>query len=201
MARDYANAFNKNGHVLMTTTDFRASKAEKVDGKFVISFLGNVDFNRWKVLLEIGKVVKKFNSEGYIIEFSIYSKETDRERIEQFTLENGIHFRGKINYQEVRKVISKSDLLLHVESFDENKQNQNQVSISTKIPDSLAQDDCLFAYGPSEVASIKYLKENDCAYVVTEANNLESGLRDIVENEFLEVKYVYKAKQVADEKS
>jgi hypothetical protein len=199
MEKDYAKAFNKKGHVLMTTTNFKPINVKRFDGKFIISFLGNVDFNRSKVLIEVGQVVKKLNSEGYNIEFSIYSGETDKERTKEFTLENGIHFKGKVNYDQVCEAISKSNLLLHVESFDEINRTKTKYSISTKVPDSLASGRCLFAYGPPEVASIKYLKDNDCAYVVTEPNNLERGLRNIVENECLRNQYISKAKQVAKE--
>lgn len=199
MARDYSKVFKKKGQVLMTSTDFKASEVEKVDGIFVISFLGNVNFNRWKGLVEIGRIVKKLNAEGHNIEFSIYSQENAKDIIEQFTLENGIHFRGKISFQEVREVINKSHLLLHVESFDYISRIKTRYSISTKIPDSLASGRCLFAYGPPEVASIKYLSDNDCACVVTEPNRLEASLRNIMENELLRSRYIEKAKQVAYE--
>ena len=197
MANDYANIFKKNGQVLMTTTDFRFSQTEKTDGKFVISFLGNIDFNRWRGLVEIGKVVNKLNLEGYNIEFSVYSKETDKERIEHLTIENGVYFRGKINYQEVREVINRSNLLLHVESFDDINRIKTRYSISTKIPDSLASGRCLFAYGPLEVASIKYLKNNNCACVVTEPSELEQNLRKVIIKKALRRCYASEAIRVA----
>lgn len=198
MAMDYSNAFNKQGHVIMTTTDLKPTQADEPDGKFVISYLGNINLDRWKVLLEIGKVIKKIISEGNDIEFVVYSRETDKERIEQLTYENGIQFKGKISYQQVREVISQSNLLLHVESFDEINRIKTRYSISTKIPDSLASERCIFACGPPEIASIKYLKDNNCAHVVIDPNELEKALREIIKEKALRKRYIKEARRLAE---
>ena len=79
--------------------------------------------------------------------------------------------------------------------------NSNKVkySVSTKIADSLSCGRCLFAYGPSDVASIEYLKENDCACVVTKAGDLKEMLKQIICDYDLRCKYTNNALKTAQE--
>ena len=89
-------------------------------------------------------------------------------------------------------LMKSSSLLLHVESFDYEYLERTKFSISTKIPDILATGIPLLAYGPKEIASIKHLEENNCAFLVNDTNmlleTLEKALLD--KNKRLEVSYL-----------
>ena len=84
------------------------------------------------------------------------------------------------NGEEFVKVIHEAQMLLHIESFDEICIDRVKNSISTKIADSLASGIPILAYGPSNIASISYLKKNKCAYVIDQKENLEELLRKII---------------------
>ena len=83
-----------------------------------------------------------------------------------------------MSYTDVIKTIQHSKLLLHVESFDKEFLDRTRYSVSTKIADSLSSTVPLFAYGPSELASIEHLIDKKCAFVCDDIIKLESLLYD-----------------------
>ena len=50
-----------------------------------------------------------------------------------------------------------------MEAFDKENRDRVRYSVSTKIIESLASGRPLLAYGPEDVASMAYLRRNDCA--------------------------------------
>ena len=90
----------------------------------------------------------------------------------------GHHVSGK----EFDEKFHKSQALLHVEDFSEENIDLVKNSISTKIADSLGSGICLFAFAPKEVASMKYLMENNCAICCSEQGNLVDSLKKLFFN-------------------
>lgn len=201
MNEAYFDAFNKEGHVMMTASNMLNIPNDKVSSSIKISYIGNLGFNRWKPLVQIGRVLKNIVYEEQSLHIDVYSSEKREEVLKHLNAENGIQFRGFLNSSQVIEKMHESTLLLHVEDLD-NKINKEKVkySISTKIADSLASGTCLFAYGPAGVASIDYLKQNKAACVVTEKDKLEDTLRELLNNADLRQSYIKKALQLANER-
>jgi glycosyltransferase involved in cell wall biosynthesis len=201
MNEAYFDAFNKKGHVMMTASNMLNIPNDKVSSSITISYIGNLGFNRWKPLVQIGRVLKNIVYEEQSLHIDVYSSEKREEVLKHLTAENGIQFRGFLNSSQVIGKMHESTLLLHVEDLD-NKINKEKVkySISTKIADSLASGTCLFAYGTAGVASIDYLKQNKAACVVTEKDKLEDTLRELLNNADLRQSYIKKALQLANER-
>jgi glycosyltransferase involved in cell wall biosynthesis len=201
MNEAYFSAFNKKGHVMMTASNMLNIPNDKVSSSIKISYIGNLGFNRWNPLVQIGRVLKNIVYEEQSLHINVYSSEKREEVLKHLTAENGIQFRGFLNSSQVIEKMHESTLLLHVEELD-NEINKEKVkySISTKIADSLASGTCLFAYGPAGVASIDYLKQNNAACVVTDKNKLEETLRELINNADLRQSYIKKALQLANER-
>ena len=68
-----------------------------------------------------------------------------------------------------------SDFLVHAESFDSENKKVTMLSISTKIPEYLSSNRCIVAIGPSEIASINLIKENDLGIVLSDYVTLEQN--------------------------
>jgi glycosyltransferase involved in cell wall biosynthesis len=201
MNKAYSDAFNKQGHVMMTPSNLINISTDRVLFPFKISYIGNLGSYRWKPLIQIGRVLKNIDYKGQPLHIDVYSSEKRYEVLKHLNEENGIQFKGFLNSNQVINKIYESTLLLHVEDID-NKINKEKVkySVSTKIADSLASGTCLFAYGPAGVASIEYLKQNNAACVVTDKNKLEETLRELINNADLRQSYIKKALQLANER-
>lgn len=191
MAEDYEKLFNKKFYIINTGSSFEKCEFEK---KNKISYIGNLGCYRDKQLVNIGKALK---NNAIVNKVDVYSQEIRPSILENMTEENGIVFHGAIDSQKVNEVISESLAVLHIESFDRDMKKRVAYSVSTKIADSLASGTCLIAYGPGDIASIDYLIKNNCAYTITDDDDLEKKLNEIITNEELRDYYVKNALNIA----
>lgn len=190
MQRKYSGVFNKPGYAILTSTEVRQTVSSSNNIK--VSYIGNMGLDRWKPLVEIGKCL---NNMGQVLD--VYSDENRKSVIEQLNAENGIKFHGVVPSSEVKEIIKSSTIIIHVESMDRINREKTRYSMSTKIAESLGSGVCLFAYGPEDVSSIEYLVKNDVACVVTDKNELQKKLQEILKCEELRAKYVKNALKLA----
>lgn len=196
LGRDYEKEFGVSSQTVMTSSTL-SPFPEKTDGECVLSYLGNLGYDRQIPLAEIGRAVKKISNGKLFVD--VYSAETRPHILAELTEENGIRFHGSIPYDEVQFVMQKSDILIHTESMDTKNRDKVRYSVSTKIADSLACGRCLLAYGPSDVASIDYLKENACACVVTEKENLETIIQKLLSDKVFRNEFIKNGTKTAKE--
>lgn len=182
-SEEYADIFKKPCRVLTKGAEFGGLKPTlPPTGDGVrLSYVGNIGDGRWQTLIGVCSAVDRLNREGEKVEFDIYTAtpiDTATKRsIGGFS---GVRFRGSIPNGEVRHVHENSDVLLHIEPFDEVGKRAVRLSFSTKLVDYMRRRRCIFAVGPSEVASMEYLAENDAAVCVTDVGEVYGRLRECV---------------------
>lgn len=181
-SRDYKKEFGINTTTIMTASELTGKplKEHEMNEKLKISYIGNLGYNRHIALAEAGSALVKLYGGEFLID--LYSTEKRPQITKYLTRENGIDFHGGISADEVKRVIEKTDILMHIESLDENNRKKVRYSVSTKIADSLASGKCLFAYGPEEVASMQHLIRNECAIAATSPSELETALKSAFED-------------------
>jgi len=182
---------------LLTASNITPIENKKENEIPIISYLGNIGIERWKSIVEIGQILQKIDSNYFI---DVYTQKLLPEAIDVFTESNGVRFKGSVSYAEVVKIMQNSDILLYTESFSESNQQYLKHAFSTKIADSLACGTCLFAYGPKEIASIKYLGENNVACVVTNQKELEQKLKELLLNKELRNQYIENALKLSKDR-
>jgi len=179
MRDDYFNMFKVPCYTLHTASSFVGPlKSDKKEAK--LSYIGNLGYKRYEQIIAIGKALKSLESELQPMVIDVYSSERRPEILKNLTLDNGIRFCGEISAEEVKNVMARSMFLIHTESFDQETRKAVAYSVSTKIADSLASGTCLIAYGPKEVASIKYLFDNNAAFCIFEEDDLRDKLKEII---------------------
>lgn len=196
MKNDYSYILGNKGITLMTPATVSYSPIKNKEGSIKISYIGNLGLNRWESLVEIGRILLELNKNQDMY-LDVYSIETRPEILRHMVLENGIRFNGKIDGEEVKKVMCDSDILVHVESRNKTTKKRVKYSISTKIADSLAIGRPILAYGPEGIASIDYLLENQAACVVTREERLKEKIIELIENNDLRAEYAKKGLELA----
>ena len=192
----YRGLFDKPIHTIYTGYSKRGEIC--ADGEGIV-YLGNLGFTRHKSLVDIGRALKRISERtGRHYHLDVYSAETREEILRELTEENGIVFHGAVGSDEVNRIISRSRLVVHVESFKPENIRKVQYSISTKIADLLASGHCILAYGPGNVASLEYLRDNKAAFVVTDQTQLEAELEDILANRERRLAIIQAAQQLAE---
>lgn len=181
MEKYYSETFTKKGNVLMNTTTItkQSEKKNNKNDRLIISYIGNLGYNRWENLIDIADVIEE-NGLNEKIEFNIYSGEKNENIITKLKSIKGLNYKGRINPEEVINKIEESDLLLHIENFEKMNIEKVKYSISTKIPDSLASGKVLLVYGPEEVEAINYIKRNNAGIVVNRKDDLINIFKEIL---------------------
>lgn len=179
IGEDYQEAFDTPYTTVMTGASFEPGSLDLTDKKQQLSYIGNLSVGRWESLLEIQNALNGINKEtNSIFELVYYGNENEN-------LVNKVKYGGFLAAQDVKEVMAKSLLIIHTESFNDNFKSRVKYSVSTKIADSLASGTCLLAYGPDEIASIKYLRYNRIAFCIGDNDDLSKKLAEIITNDDL----------------
>ncbi len=174
MSTVYERKFKKNCTELMNSVNVNYEDKPATNKNIVMSYVGNLHSNRWKSIVEIGKAIDQVNEK---VDFSIYSASFMTKRmIKAFGKIKCLNFRGKILPEQVDGVLQTSNVLLFVESFNKKSKASTKYSLSTKIPEYLNSYRCIFAYGPSDISSIEYLRDNNLAIICNSKKDIKVSL-------------------------
>lgn len=175
---EYSKEFGVSAETIMTGSEFTAESLSRlVEKPTSLSYFGNIGCNRYISLADIGRMLDCINNkEGTNLLLNIYTAEKNPDIINSFSNIESIKLCPFVLGDAFKSALLGSELLLHVEAFDEESIDVVKHSISTKIADSLASGIPLVAYGPPNVASVQYLISEECAIIATSKTELENTL-------------------------
>lgn len=172
MAQEYETRFGGRWEVAMNSVEAHpAMPPRPLDGDrpVLLQFAGNLGLNRWRVLAALGSALdllaQRHGTETRLEIFSIDAPEADV--LAQLTASSRVDFRGAVDSETLARHRAEADVLVHVESFDPHNRHITRLSVSTKIPEYMAADRVVLAIGPADVASIRYVADEDFGAVVT----------------------------------
>lgn len=194
-AKKYHEIFGVKTKVLLKSGEFNKEKVhEKVNDIIKIVYIGKLYCNRWKTLSIIAKQLKEINKSGKRAILEIYT--LDKITKKQNDLLNdqiNSYIKGGVKPEDIPKVYNKSDIVLHVESFDLKNKLATKYSFSTKVVDSLASGCALWTIGWEEHCACKYLKKNNCAFVSTSKEEIKNDLGCMINNPNIIIDYANRA--------
>lgn len=152
------------------------TKPYKIGKACVISYFGNLGVGRSRVLLQVADVLRKIDPSLCL---DIYGNATE-EWETAFRAHSNICYHGFISAQRLRVVIEKSDILVHVETFEEAYIPKLRYAFSTKIAQCLCAGRCFVSFAPEEMASSQYLKTVEGAVVVSTEEALITALQRLI---------------------
>lgn len=145
----------------------------------ILTYAGSLGQNRWKAMKDICKSLANVGSSELNIELHLYLPKSELALYKRmFANEPIIKKILNVSYEILPKVLSDSDILLYLEDFGGKERKYTRFSFSTKIPVYLSSGRPILAYGPAEISSIKYIKNNNCGVVITkqDINLLSSSI-------------------------
>ena len=173
----YDTEFGRNSITVMTsaTDESRMENKKSVsDGQGTIVYGGNLGIGRHKALIEIGEALQYIDEN---LRIDVYGKSDDQGVIDELSSSKGVNYVGMVPYQELQKKTKKARLLVHVESTKPYYLRDIKYGFSTKIADSLASGVPFFVYASDELTSVQYLKDNNCAIIATDREQLVRQLK------------------------
>ena len=162
--------------------------------KIKIVYTGNLKIGRLDTLKTISEVLDEEKRLLDKVIFEIYSGTTIADE-DLISFNKAIKFKGSIPSEQVNDVQRDADVLLLMEDFQGENKLTARLSFSTKTTDYLGQGKCIFAIGNSDIASIEYLSENDCAICASSKKEIRDAMLRLVENPNLISEYGNKALQ------
>ena len=162
--------------------------------KIKIVYTGNLKIGRLDTLKTISEVLDEEKRLLDKVIFEIYSGTTIADE-DLISFNKAIKFKGSIPSEQVNDVQRDADVLLLMEDFQGENKLTARLSFSTKTTDYLGQGKCIFAIGNSDIASIEYLSENDCAICASSKKEIRDAMLRQVENPNLISEYGNKALQ------
>lgn len=186
----YSEHYSTPSVVAYMSTDITSAPQKPMSASPVFSYMGNLTLGRDKSLFAIAKALYEIKPEAKV---NLYGPKISDELSEMLRSLPNIEYKGFISYDECRKVISESDVLLHAESFDKKTAEDLRIAFSTKIADSLASGVPFFVYAPKGIAATDYLLNNDVACVATSEEELSEKLRSFLTDAALRESYIANA--------
>lgn len=166
---------------------FENSAMHTVNKPIRIVYAGNLLFGRVDTLVTLIDCLEKLNKNGIDVFLDIYSNTMlTTEYNEKLNRTGTSCLHGSISYSEVKLKMASADVVIHVESFEEEQIKKVKYSFSTKIIDCLQSGSVMMAIGPAGISSIEYSKKIPGVIVVDNLSELYSKLTEsLVDNKEL----------------
>lgn len=190
LRHDYEVKYSRVGKSMVTYNSAACDQSPYRPGDDLkITYFGNLGVGRSDALVDVAKVLDKINSE---LVLDIYGNALP-EAAQRFGDTKNINYHGFVDATSLKKIIEKSDVLLHVESFDPKIIPKLKYAFSTKIAQCLCAGRCFVSFAPTGTASSQYLRQAEGALLVSSEQELEQLLRQLVENPQLRLECAQKA--------
>jgi hypothetical protein len=147
-------------------------------------YVGGLHLDRWRSLKEIGEALACVNSQGIPGKLYVYAPAKDIGEFKDRLTGSSVEIVGPMPQSGVPDVVKAGHVMVHVESFEKSLRQYTRLSMSTKIPQYMAAARPLLCYGPGEVASMRFVADNECGLVIGSQaqSKLVAALRRIVQD-------------------
>lgn len=184
MSMLYQNRFKKNITTLYKGCDFSTTQKKSLNFPIRIVYAGNLLWGRDDTLVNLIDALKEINKKDKKVLLEIYTGTEISERLKsKLNVEDVSIVMGVRSYDEIKHIMSNSDITLHIESFNEQQKKLVKYSFSTKIIDCLQSGTQVVGIGPKGIASIEYLRNINGAIVIDTIEDIASKMLDLIDNE------------------
>ena len=182
LCEEYSRLFNIPITPLYKGCDLTPSKTS-VGHPIRMVYAGNLFYGRDKTLIALVNAIKDINKDNSKVALSIYSATKVPDEVYRLLdVEGSSTMCGVRPYEEIKKIMSEADIVLHVESFDEKQIKNVRLSFSTKIIDCMQSGSAMMVIGPKGIASVEYPRRIEGAIVVDDISDLKQVVNSIIEN-------------------
>lgn len=166
-------------------------------GKIRYLFTGNIYANRWKSLAMLANELQK-QGDGKLDIYTATPISTKMSKALNIAGISELH--ASVSQEKVIELQNNADILVHAEAFDKYNKMLVRCAISTKIMDYLSVGRCILAIGPSDIASIEYLTDNDLALSASNESQLTEIVSRVIADHSIIDKYAIKGREYSTQK-
>jgi hypothetical protein len=186
----YNNKLGINGKLLINRPskiriyDFNKNKTLS----FRITYIGNLNLNRWKTLLSLCSNIQKSNLSNEV-KIDIFSPSISPHILNRFKTYKFIFFNGFLTEINKNEVLSNTSFLLNLESLDPKDKRNIMHTFSTKITDYLSYNIPIISYNPKSIfISNENLKHNFMIEINEPVFDFNVFFKCLIDTKFINVK-------------
>lgn len=185
MSSEYSKYFRREFNSIMNCVDPSESIniKENNSSNLRISYFGGLHLKRADAILTFSEYLKKNISSNcpLNVEIFVYTFSSIDNKTKKIFQKNNVILQLPVKGDDLKKAISDSNILLHVESNDEIIKSYTKLSVSTKIPEYFISNRPVIGYGPSDVASMRLLSDNNLGLVIDSQSKFQDNNIDLKE--------------------
>ena len=148
-----------------------------------LAYAGNLFYGRSDTLGALAKALQEINEiNGPVAQLEIYTGSPITKKLDQtLNIAGSSRIMGQKPYSEIVEILKTVDIVLHVESFEQEQIDIVKYSFSTKIIDCLQSGSVMMVVGPKGIASVEYPRSIPGTIVVDDTNELKPILFSVVD--------------------
>jgi glycosyltransferase involved in cell wall biosynthesis len=184
MAREYSELYGLPFHSIMNCVSVsnewqELPSSRKRGSAFLLIYVGGVHMQRFESLMDVAKVLQRLHHEGHHVRLVCYDLRADESQVKSLVSTGIVEVNAALSDRDAQAHLQSASALVYVEPFSGKAASFLRLSLSTKLPLYLASGRPILAYGPSSLASMQYLRDEEAAFVVCERSQeaLERQLR------------------------
>ncbi len=189
LCEKYSKIFNREFTPLYKGCTFETPVLEKHNDKIQLVYAGNLYYGRAETLAQLSSAIAKHNAKSdKKVELSIYTATDVVDSMKaQLNVEGASKLCEPKPYGEIKQILSNSDIVLHVESFDPKQIEVVKYSFSTKLIDCMQSGSVMMAIGPDSTSSIKYAMRVPGSITVADLSTLEATVDKLAKDNLFEM--------------
>ncbi len=201
--KEEADAFFGINSVLLTKPIFNQPAFVDYTPSVPLKMLytGNLYVGRDETIAVVVDAIRKINCDKQRVILDIYTAAPIKPELENRIKVDGcciVH--DPIKQSEVLELQKQADVLLFVESLNNDGSGAARLSFSTKITDYFCAGKCIWAVGTNQLSAIDYLEKQDAALCSVTKEAVAPTLEKLVSNVELVREYAFKGWQCGHEK-
>ncbi len=159
-------------------------------------YTGNLYVDRDETIADIVDAIREVNKDAQRVILDVYTSTAIKPSLEDRIKVDGccvIH--DPVKQSEVLRLQKETDVLLFVESLNDDGSGAARLSFSTKLTDYFCAGKCIWSVGTNQLSAIDYLEKNDAAICSVTKASILPALQKIVNNNDLIDQYALKGWQ------
>ena len=160
---------------LYTVSELSPLQDNSDNERFNLLYCGNLGVGRVIPLDEIAKTLYEVDKTATLDIYGAFASE----RGKKYVCKNpNVRYGGVVPYEQVKQLMSEASMLIHTENAE--RIEHIKCAFSTKIADSLASGRPFLVYASNEYPFVEYLKQNNCAHIACNSDELKDILQKCI---------------------
>jgi glycosyltransferase involved in cell wall biosynthesis len=160
-------------HVLLNSVNYIKEHVDwQTRNQIIFAYIGGLHLNRWESLLVLEKCISELNKLGINSRIYVYTPENDATLFSEKYNSQYTIFKGFLPHDKIWMAYKNADIFIHIESFNNKVTKYTKYSISTKIPECMAEGKPILCFAPNDLAVAEYINSTKVGISVDNYDDL-----------------------------